>query len=90
MSSLRLSEWLYIDNVPTAVTATMVGSQRSSLVALDIMAPSVGTAGPNTAALPALTRLTCLDVRPYPHQTHCVPRWHHVTFVAFVLWTLRV
>jgi len=65
-----LSDGLNIESMPTAVTATILGSQCGSLVELDIWAPDVGMAGPNIAALAALTRLTRLDVRTTCHYTH--------------------
>lgn len=63
MLSLRLGEWLLVETMPTAVTATILGSQCNSLLQLELVAPSVGMAGPNIAALAALTRLAHLDVR---------------------------
>ena len=63
MRRLQLSDWLDTQTMPTAVTATMLGSQCGSLLELHIVAPDVGLAGPNIAILAALTRLTFLDVR---------------------------
>ena len=49
--------------MPTAATATIFGSQCSSLVELRIAATDVGLAGTEIATLAVLTRLTLLEVR---------------------------
>ncbi len=70
MLRLKLTDLVYVEVMPTAVTATILGSQCSSLLELELVAPIVGMAGPNIAALAALTRLTRLDVR--------LTCWHRV------------
>ena len=60
---LALIDLVKVEVMPTAVTATVLGSQCSSLLELELRAPNVGMAGPKIAALAALTRLTRLDVR---------------------------
>jgi len=48
--------------MPVAVTATVLGSQCSSLQLLHLGAPDVGLTGVEIAVLAAMTRLTSLEV----------------------------
>jgi len=52
--------------MPTAATATMLGSQCSSLLELRIAAADIGLAGTEIASLAVLTQLTLLEVRALP------------------------
>jgi len=65
---LTMHDLRYTETMPAALAASMLSSQCSSLLELDMVSPVVGLAGPSVAALAALTRLTFLDVRTDGHQ----------------------
>ena len=50
------------NTMPAELTATILGTQCSSLLALCITAQDVGSAGDEFAALVVLKRLECLQV----------------------------
>ena len=64
MQRLSLYGWTTTEIMPALVTGIMLASQCSSLLELDIVAPAVGLAGPEIAAVAALTRLRRLQVTP--------------------------
>ena len=63
MQQLAIDDLSLNNTLPAVATATIMGSQCSSLISLSIMAPVVGLEGEGIAALVALTRLTQLEVR---------------------------
>ena len=66
MRRLLIEDFALNGTLPTFVTATIVGSQCSSLVSLSLVAPAVGLEGSGISALVALTQLTDLQVRSGP------------------------
>ena len=61
----RLSLWDFTDSeiLPGVITATIFGSQCSTLRHLDMEAAAVGLAGRELAAVAVLTQLSFLKVR---------------------------
>ena len=72
MRQLSIMDSMLICALPAALTATILGTQSSSLLNLHIAAARVGLAGAEIAALAVLTRLTCLSVRSRLF-THLLP-----------------
>jgi len=63
IQQLRIEDSILVGTMPAVIAATILGSQCSSLEVLHIKPESVGMAGTGIAALAALTRLRCLEVR---------------------------
>ena len=67
------SEWVSMQPLlPAAVTAAMFSSQSSTLQDLRFLAVDVGMVADQFAALTALARLTCLEVRR--NCTYCAEK----------------